>query len=59
MTVLCQRGGGPDAVRLRDDLSVDAQTAALQSALAGQDIVFLHNVLTMPFSPALTEALWR
>jgi glycosyltransferase involved in cell wall biosynthesis len=59
VTVLCRRGGGPDAVRLPEDLSVDAQAAALQSALAGQDIVFLHNVLTMPFSPALTEALWR
>lgn len=59
VTVLCQRGGGPEAVRLPEDLSVDALTAALRSALAGQDIVFLHNVLTMPFSPGLTEALWR
>jgi glycosyltransferase involved in cell wall biosynthesis len=59
VTVLCLRGGGPGAVRLMDDLSVDAQAAALRSAFAGQDIVFLHNVLTMPFSPALTEALWR
>ena len=59
VTVLCQRGGGPDAVRLPQDASVDEQAAALQSALAGQDIVFLHNVLTMPFSPALTDALWR
>ncbi len=59
VTVLCQRGGGPDAVRLPEELSVDAQAEALANALAGQDVAFLHNVLTMPFSPGLTEALWR
>ena len=59
VTVLCLRGGGPDAVWLPEEKSVDAQAAALRSVLAAQDIVFLHNVLTMPFHPALTEALWR
>ena len=59
VTVLCLRGGGPDAVRLPDDPSADAQAAALRPVLATQDVVFLHNVLTMPFHPGLTEALWR
>ncbi len=59
VTVLCARGGDADAVLLPLENSADAQAAALRTALAQQDIVFLHNVLTMPFHPALTEALWR
>ena len=58
VTVLCHRGG-EGAVLLPNDPSADAQAAALRSALGTQDIVFLHNVLTMPFHPGLTEALWR
>ena len=58
VTVLCHRGG-EGVVLLPDDPSADAQAAALRPALAAQDIVFLHNVLTMPFHPGLTEALWR
>ena len=57
-TVLAHRGGAQDAVRLPDENSADAQAAELRPVLAAQDIVFLHNVLTMPFHPALTEALW-
>ncbi len=59
VTVLCHRGGGPAAVRLPDENSPDAQAAALHPVLAAQDIVFLHNVMTMHFHPGLTEALWR
>lgn len=59
VTVLCDRGGGPDAVRLPDEKSPDALASALLPLLAQQDIVFLHNMLTMPFHPALTEALWH
>ncbi len=59
VTVLALRGGGADTVRLPEENSADAQIAALRTALAKQDIVFLHNVLTMPFHAGLTEALWR
>jgi glycosyltransferase involved in cell wall biosynthesis len=59
VTVLCERGGARDAVRLPADSSADAQAAALRPVLARQDIVFMHNVLTMPFHRGLTEALWR
>jgi glycosyltransferase involved in cell wall biosynthesis len=31
----------------------------LRPRLRGQDVVFMHNVCTMPFHPALTAALWR
>jgi len=57
--VVCLRGGAADAVRLPDETSADVQAAALRLALSEQDIVFLHNVLTMPFHPGLTDALWR
>lgn len=59
VTVIAARGGDADAVRLPDEISADAQAAALRPVLAEQDIVFLHNVLTMPFHAGLTEALWR
>ena len=59
VTVLCLRGGPLDAVRLPEEKSADVQAAILRTVLARQDIVFLHNVLTMPFHPGLTEALWR
>lgn len=45
-----RRGGG-------DELS--GETAEqLEALLAKQDLVFLHNVLTMPFHLGLTNALW-
>lgn len=31
----------------------------LRPRLREQDVVFMHNVCTMPFHPALTAALWR
>ena len=59
VTVLCHRGGGPDVLRMPEEDSTNAQAAALRPALAAQDVVFIHNVLTMHFHPGLTEALWR
>lgn len=59
VTVICRRGAG-DHPRIRVELlgeRVDA--AALEGLLAGQDVVFLHNVTTMPFEPTLTAALVR
>jgi glycosyltransferase involved in cell wall biosynthesis len=46
-------------VLLPADPSADAQIATLRPVLAAQDIVFVHNVMTMPFHPGLTEALRR
>ncbi len=57
VTVVALRGGGD--VLLPDHPSADEQFAKLRPVLAAQDIVFVHNVLTMPFHPGLTEALWR
>ncbi len=51
VTVFCQRGEGRHLP--------DLPGQALYDGLSGQDIVFIHNVLTMPFQPALTEALWE
>jgi glycosyltransferase involved in cell wall biosynthesis len=51
VTVFCQRGEGHHLPELPEQ--------ALFEGLGGQDIVFIHNVLTMPFQPAFTEALWR
>ncbi len=59
VTVLCHRGGGDGVVLLPGDRSADAQAAALRPVLAAQDIVFAHNVMTMPFHIGLTEALRR
>ena len=62
VTVYCGQGASDDA-RIRVELLCDARDAAelslaLKPALAGQDVVFMHNVATMPFHLALTEALW-
>ena len=51
--------GGADVVLLPGDPSADAQFARLRPVLAAQDVVFMHNVLTMHFHAGLTEALWR
>ena len=51
--------GGADVVLLPGDRSAPAQLARLRPVLAAQDVVFIHNVLTMHFHPGLTEALWR
>jgi glycosyltransferase involved in cell wall biosynthesis len=42
-----------------DEQAVAAFIDLLRPRLAGQQIVFLHNVLTMPFNLTLTAALWR
>jgi glycosyltransferase involved in cell wall biosynthesis len=38
-------------------VALESITALLRLQLADQDAVFVHNVLTMPFHPALTAAL--
>ena len=63
VTVLCDQGASRDP-RIRVELLPDAHDAAelaraLEERLAQQDVVFLHNVTTMPFHSALTAALWR
>jgi len=58
VTVLAIRSGS-EAAPLPGDSSAEAQFARLRPALARQDLVFIHNVLTMHFHPGLTEALWR
>ncbi|HWB60070.1 MAG TPA: glycosyltransferase, partial [Chthoniobacteraceae bacterium] len=60
----------PLMLRAQREISVDRfgeNFAALKNALVerlgglfeGRDVVFLHNVLTMPFQLGLTEALWE
>ncbi len=63
VTVLCGQGASRDP-RIRVELLPDSRDAAelaraLETLLANQDVVFLHNVTTMPFHLALTGALWR
>jgi glycosyltransferase involved in cell wall biosynthesis len=70
VTIVCGEGEGSgeagiDVTVLRelrrggsDELSAET-TAQLKALLARQDVVFLHNVLTMPFHPGLTKALSR
>jgi glycosyltransferase involved in cell wall biosynthesis len=58
VTVIAIRGGA-DVALPPGEPSADAQFARLRPALAAQDVVFIHNVLTMHFHPGLTEALWR
>jgi glycosyltransferase involved in cell wall biosynthesis len=62
VTVYCNEGSSDDS-RIRARLLSDANSAAelsreLEPELAGQDVVIMHNVATMPFHLALTEALW-
>jgi glycosyltransferase involved in cell wall biosynthesis len=62
ITILCQRGGGnlPAGIRcvhLPMDESVEAQVSALRGGLADAEIIFVHNVMTMPFHAGLTQAL--
>ncbi len=63
VTVICDQGASDDA-RIRVSLLPDAADAgelarALEPMLAAMDIVFIHNVATMPFHLTLTEALWN
>ena len=57
--VFCGRGGDGNAVPVPRGKPADVQAAALGPLLAGREIVFVHNVMTMPFDPGLTEALAR
>ena len=59
VTVVCGSGGDERAVALPSDKSADAQVLALRPVLAEQEIVIVHNVMTMPFHIGLTEALGR
>ena len=59
VTIVCGSGGDERAVRLPADPSAEAQVLALRPVLAGQDVVIVHNVMTMPFHIGLTEALGR
>ena len=63
VTVICDQGVSGDP-RVRVALLPDTRDAAelaqvLEEWLAGHDVVFLHNVATMPFHLGLTAALWR
>ncbi len=58
--IICQRGSASDP-RIRVEVleAGDAGAAKLAPLLAEVDVLFVHNVLTMPFDPAWTAALWR
>ena len=63
VTVICDQGGSDDP-RIHLELLPDASDAgelarALEPRLANMDVVIIHNVATMPFHLALTEALWN
>src|SRR5688572_9504546 len=63
VVVICDQGTGDDS-RIRVELLPDAAdarelTRALEPRLASMDVVFIHNVATMPFHVGLTEALWN
>jgi glycosyltransferase involved in cell wall biosynthesis len=63
VTVFCRQGISRDPrilVQILPEIRDPAELAdALEGWLANQDVVFLHNVTTMPFYLALTAALWR
>jgi glycosyltransferase involved in cell wall biosynthesis len=63
VTVICDHGASDDP-RIHVELLPDAADAgelahALEPRLANMDVVMIHNVATMPFNIALTEALWN
>jgi glycosyltransferase involved in cell wall biosynthesis len=63
VTIICDQGTSNDE-RIRVELLPDAADAAemaraLEQRLAKMNVVFLHNVATMPFHLVLTEALWN
>jgi mannosylglucosylglycerate synthase len=55
VAVLSQRGDAD--IRLETGASEETHRALLRPAVAGCDVVFAHNVMTMPFDLALTRAL--
>ncbi len=54
VTVFCQRGESDDG---RVKVERLADVGKLKAALAMQDVVFVHNVMTMPFDLALAGVL--
>lgn len=63
VTVICDQGRSEDA-RIRVELLPDAADAgelarALEPRLEKMNVIFIHNVATMPFHMGLTEALWN
>ncbi|MES2569852.1 MAG: Clp protease N-terminal domain-containing protein, partial [Verrucomicrobiota bacterium] len=60
VTVLCKRGTSDDPRICVELVSEEAEgMARMRELLGASEIVFLHNVLTMPFAPRWTEALGR
>ena len=62
VTLLGRRGASQDPrIRFRElpGGADPGQEDALREALWDQDVVIVHNVLTMPFEPAWTAFLWR
>lgn len=62
VTLLGRRGASQDPrIRFRElpGGAAPSQEDALREALWDQDVVIVHNVLTMPFEPAWTAILWR
>ena len=59
VTVICRRGESDDPRVRLERLGEKVDAVGLEGWLAGQDVVFLHNVTTMPFDRALTAALAR
>ena len=57
VTVICRRGESDDPRVRLERLGEKVDAVGLEGWLAGQDVVFLHNVMTMPFDRALTAAL--
>ena len=57
VTVLCQRGESADPRVRVVLLPAENCAAVLRDVLAASDVVFMHNVATMPFDMALTNAL--
>lgn len=54
--VICQRGASDDP---RIEVRNIGAAAGLDAALSDRDIVFVHNLFTMPFAPEWTEELRR
>jgi glycosyltransferase involved in cell wall biosynthesis len=58
VTVFCSEGASSDpAIQVRHFPPSSAMRAFLAHEFADHDVVFVHNVCTMPFDPRLTDAL--
>ena len=61
LSLACFEGGGAGEdvhIPLSRASSCADFVAYLSSALSGNDVIFMHNVGSLPDVPALTEALW-